>query len=41
MEQIIALQPDVVLAPFSGMSAQAYARLSRFVPVVAYPEHPF
>ena len=41
MEQIIALQPDVVLAPFSGMSAQAYAQLSRFVPVVAYPEHPF
>ena len=40
MEQIIALQPDVVLAPFSGMSAQAYAQLSRFVPVVAYPEHP-
>ena len=41
VEQIIALQPDVVLAPFSGMSAQAYAQLSRFVPVVAYPEHPF
>ena len=41
VEQIIALQPDVVLAPFSGMSAQAYAQLSRFVPRGRLSGHPF
>ncbi len=41
VEGIIALRPDVVLAPFSGLSAQAYAQLSHFVPVVAYPDQPF
>ncbi|MFY2639940.1 iron-siderophore ABC transporter substrate-binding protein [Achromobacter insuavis] len=41
IEKIIALRPDVVLAPFSGVSPEAYAQLSRLVPVVAYPEQPF
>ncbi|MGB3435631.1 ABC transporter substrate-binding protein [Achromobacter sp.] len=41
IEAIVALRPDVVLAPFSGVSAEAYAQLSRLVPVVAYPEQPF
>ncbi|MFY3975242.1 ABC transporter substrate-binding protein [Achromobacter xylosoxidans] len=41
IEKIIALRPDVVLAPFSGVSPAAYAQLSRLVPVVAYPEQPF
>ncbi|WP_447919689.1 ABC transporter substrate-binding protein [Achromobacter aegrifaciens] len=41
VEAIVALRPDVVLAPFSGISAEAYAQLSRLVPVVAYPEQPF
>jgi iron complex transport system substrate-binding protein len=41
VEAIVALRPDVVLAPFSGVSAEAYAQLSRLVPVVAYPEQPF
>lgn len=41
IEKIIALRPDVVLAPFSGVSPEAYAQLSRLVPVVAYPDQPF
>ncbi|GEM_PF-214772 len=41
IEKIIALRPDVVLAPFSGVSREAYAQLSRLVPVVAYPDQPF
>lgn len=41
IEKIIALRPDVVLAPFSGVSPAAYAQLSRMVPVVAYPDQPF
>ncbi len=41
IEKIIALRPDVVLAPFSGISPEAYAQLSRLVPVVAYPGQPF
>lgn len=41
IEKIIALRPDVVLAPFSGVSPEAYAQLSRLVPVVGYPEQPF
>lgn len=41
IEKIIALRPDVVLAPFSGVTPEAYAQLSRLVPVVAYPGQPF
>lgn len=41
VEHIIALQPDLVLAPFSGMSAQAFRQLSAFVPVVGYPDAPY
>ncbi|MGE8659139.1 MAG: ABC transporter substrate-binding protein [Achromobacter sp.] len=41
IEKIIALRPDVVLAPFSGVTPEAYAQLSRLVPVVAYPDQPF
>lgn len=41
IEAIVALRPDVVLAPFSGMSPQAYVQLSAMVPVVAYPDRPY
>jgi len=41
MEAIVALQPDVVLAPFSGVSPEAFRQLSQLVPVVAYPERQY
>jgi len=41
IEAIIALQPDVVLAPFSGVSPEAFRQLSQLVPVVAYPERQY
>jgi len=41
VEAIVALQPDVVLAPFSGVSPEAFRQLSQMVPVVAYPERQY
>jgi len=41
VEAIVALQPDVVLAPFSGVSPEAFRQLSQRVPVVAYPERQY
>jgi len=41
IEAIVALQPDVVLAPFSGVSPEAFRQLSQRVPVVAYPERQY
>jgi len=37
-EDIIGLEPDVILAPFSGITAEEYDTLSRIAPTVAYPE---
>ncbi len=39
-EAIAALEPDVVIAPYSGLSEDEYNRLSQIAPVVAYPENP-
>lgn len=40
-EAILALEPDLVLAPWSGITQEQYDELSGFVPVVAYPEQPW
>lgn len=37
-EQILALEPDVILAPYSGITEIEYSRLSDIAPTVAYPE---
>jgi len=39
-EQIAAQDPDVIIAVFSGISAEDYARLSQIAPTVAYPDQP-
>ncbi len=41
IEAIAALQPDVIIAPYSGLSAQEYELLSNIAPVVAYPDKPW
>ena len=38
IEAIVALDPDVILAPWSGLTQEQYDALSDFVPVVAYPD---
>lgn len=37
-EDIIGLQPDVILAPYSGITTEEYDTLSQIAPTVAYPE---
>lgn len=37
-EQIAAAKPDVIVAVFSGIKAEDYARLSQIAPTVAYPD---
>lgn len=41
IERIYALDPDVILAPQSGLTQSEYEQLSTFVPVVAYPGSPW
>ena len=41
IEAIAALQPDVVIAPYSGLTEDEYATLSNIAPVVAFPERPW
>ena len=36
-EQVLALEPDVILAPHSGLPEVEYNRLSEIAPTVAYP----
>jgi iron complex transport system substrate-binding protein len=36
-EQIAAAEPDVIVAVFSGITAEQYALLSKIAPTVAYP----
>ena len=40
-EQIARLRPDVVLAVYSGLTAEQYATLSKIAPTVAYPARPW
>jgi iron complex transport system substrate-binding protein len=41
IEAIAALQPDIIIAPYSGLTEDEYATLSNIAPVVAYPEKPW
>lgn len=38
IEAIAALEPDLILAPYSGIKADEYELLSSIAPTVAYPE---
>ncbi|WP_312977751.1 iron-siderophore ABC transporter substrate-binding protein [Corynebacterium sp.] len=40
-EEIAALEPDLVLAPWSGLTQDQYDQISAVAPTVAYPEHPW
>lgn len=37
-EAVANTKPDVILAPYSGLSSDDYEQLSKIAPVVAYPE---
>lgn len=41
LEAIAALTPDVIIAPYSGITAEEYELLSAIAPVVAYPDKPW
>jgi iron complex transport system substrate-binding protein len=41
LEQIAALQPDVILAPYEGFDEGVYQDLSGIAPTVAYPGEPW
>lgn len=41
IEQIVAARPDVILAPYSGLTQKEYDTLSKVAPVVAYPDQPW
>lgn len=41
IEQIAAQKPDLILAVYSGLTAEEYAKLSQIAPVVAYPDKPW
>lgn len=40
-EEIIAAQPDLILAPYSGLTQEQFDTLSEIAPVVAFPEGPW
>lgn len=40
-EQITALAPDLILAVYSGITAEDHATLSQIAPTVAYPDEPW
>lgn len=37
-EEIVEAQPDVILAPYSGITEEQYETLAKIAPTVAYPE---
>ena len=41
LEQIAALQPDVILAPYEGFEEPVYESLTGIAPTVAYPGEPW
>jgi iron complex transport system substrate-binding protein len=41
IEKIATLEPDVILAPHSGVTDDEYAKLSRIAPTVAYQKSPW
>ena len=40
-EEFIEADPDLILAPYSGLTEEQYETLSEIAPVVAYPEAPW
>ncbi|WP_431218420.1 iron-siderophore ABC transporter substrate-binding protein [Leifsonia xyli] len=40
-EQFVQAKPDVILAPYSGLTQAEFDTLSKIAPVVAYPEKPW
>ncbi len=40
-EQVLALQPDAILAFYSGLTQEQYDHLSAIAPVAAYPDQPW
>lgn len=38
IEEIVAAEPDLIFAPYSGISQEEYDQLSAFAPTTAYPE---
>jgi iron complex transport system substrate-binding protein len=40
-EEIAAARPDLILAPYSGITREQYELLSRIAPTVAYPGEPW
>lgn len=40
-EAIAAARPDLILAPYSGITQAEYTTLSKIAPVVAYPKEPW
>ncbi|MBY6032605.1 ABC transporter substrate-binding protein [Marinobacter daepoensis] len=41
VERLLALQPDLILAPQSGLTRESYHQLSQLAPVVGYPSQPW
>lgn len=41
IEELAALNPDLILATYSGISQEQYDQLSKLAPTVAYPETPW
>lgn len=41
IEAVAALEPDVILAPWSGITQQQFDLLSQIAPTVAYPDKPW
>ena len=41
IEAIVELEPDLILAPWSGVTQEQYDLLSDIAPTVAYPEQPW
>jgi iron complex transport system substrate-binding protein len=40
-EEFVKAKPDLILAPYSGLSQEDYDTLSKIAPVVAYPKKPW
>ncbi|NYI43044.1 iron complex transport system substrate-binding protein [Nocardioides aromaticivorans] len=40
-DEFIAAKPDLILAPYSGITEEQYKKLSEIAPTVAYPEAPW
>lgn len=41
VEEFVAVRPDVILAPYSGLTQEEFDALSQIAPVVAYPDQPW